>query len=79
MKIEIQFDKIVHFLCGLIIALIVSFFYNPYIGIGIAVAAGVAKKVYDWFDYGRFDKMDLVATVIGGVTGSLLYAAKSMS
>lgn len=40
-------DKLVHFLCGLVIALVVGLFTAPYIGLIAAVLAGVAKEIYD--------------------------------
>jgi hypothetical protein len=35
---------------------------------------GIAKELYDRWDYGVFDLPDLIATVEGGVIGALIVA-----
>lgn len=36
----------------------------------VVVAAGLGKELYDEYDYGGFDYLDLLATVIPGVAAS---------
>lgn len=64
-------DKKLHFLCGLLISLFIGL-YNPVYGLLAGVTAGVAKEVYDYLDYGLFDKYDMLATWVGAVIGTCL-------
>ena len=72
-----QFDKQMHFSAGLVAGtlgyaagynLTHSKFKATLISIGTAVLVGTLKETYDYFDYGRFDKQDLLATSLGSVT-----------
>ena len=70
-------DKLVHFLCGLVIALAVGLFTAPYIGLIAAVLAGVAKEIYD-IKRTKFNILDFVYTAFGGCLGTLIiYLFKS--
>lgn len=62
------YDKKLHLLCGFAIA-IVAGSYTPATGLICSVAAGVAKEVYDEYDYGGFDKQDMLATWAGSFLG----------
>lgn len=64
-------DKLVHFLCGLVIALVVGLFTDPYIGLTAAVLAGVAKEIYD-IRRTKFNILDFVYTAFGGLLGTLI-------
>lgn len=64
-------DKKLHFLCGLLTSLLVGL-YNPVYGLSAGVTAGVAKELYDYYDYGLFDKYDMLATWAGAVIGTCL-------
>lgn len=64
-------DKLVHFLCGLVIALSVGLFTAPYIGLIAAVLAGVAKEIYD-IKRTKFNILDFVYTAFGGYLGTLI-------
>ena len=75
-NIDIPNDKMLHFLCGFLCALVVSAFSTPYYGFASAVLIGVAKEVYDFFKYGAFDKKDLFATLLGGLLAALYFAIK---
>lgn len=55
------YDKKLHLASGLAIAFVFGI-YNPWIGLGCGMAAGVAKEIYDYFDYGLFDKLDMYYT-----------------
>ncbi len=65
------YDKKLHFLWGCIIALLIGL-YNPIYGLSAGVVAGVAKEVYDYLDYGLFDKYDMLATWAGALIGTCL-------
>jgi len=65
-------DKIVHFLCGLVISLVVGLFASPHIGLIAAVLAGVAKEIYDINRTG-FSVLDLIFTVFGGLISFILF------
>lgn len=75
-NIDISNDKMLHFLCGFLCALVVSAFSTPYLGFASAVLIGVAKEVYDFFKDGAFDSKDLLATLIGGSMAALYFAIK---
>lgn len=62
-------DKKLHLLAGLGIAIIFGW-HNPLIGLGAGFAAGVAKEVYDYLDYGSFDKLDMFYTWAGSLLGA---------
>ena len=64
-------DKIVHFLCGLVISLVVGLFTASYIGLIAAVLAGVAKEIYD-IKRTKFNILDFVHTAFGGLSGILI-------
>ena len=63
------YDKKLHLASGLAIAFAFGI-YNPWIGLGCGMAAGVAKEIYDYFDYGLFDKLDMYYTWAGAVLGA---------
>ena len=42
------------------------------VAVTVTVIVGVGKEVYDFFDYGLFDKKDLLADCVGAVTGATL-------
>ena len=63
------YDKKLHFIAGLAIAIIFGW-QNPLIGLAAGFAAGVAKEVYDYLDYGGFDKQDMYATWAGSLLGA---------
>ena len=64
-------DKKLHFLCGLLISLLVGL-YNPAYGLSAGVTAGVAKEYYDLFNYGLFDEYDMFYTWAGAAIGAAL-------
>lgn len=64
-------DKKLHMLCGLLISLLVGS-YNPIYRLYAGVTAGVAKEVYDYLDYGLFDKYDMFYTWVGALIGACL-------
>lgn len=71
MKINIPYDKKLHFGVCLLITLLLY----PLIGwwsVGTAIATGFLKEVYDWRDYGGFSWADIVADLAGVLAGVLV-------
>lgn len=66
-----SYDKKLHLHCGFIISLLLGL-YDPLYGLSAGVVAGVAKELYDYYDYGLFDKYDMLATWAGAVIGTCL-------
>ena len=66
---KIPYDKKLHFIAGLLISLAVSIAINPTCGVLTAMAAGVAKEIKDYLDYGGPDVYDCLATWLGGGIG----------
>lgn len=64
-------DKKLHMLCGFCIALFVGM-YSPKLGLTIGMVAGIAKEAYDYYSYGVFDRMDMLATWAGAAIGAAL-------
>ena len=62
------YDKKLHLLAGLGIAIIFGW-HNPPIGLLAGFAAGIAKEVYDYLDYGGFDELDMLITWLGATVG----------
>ena len=67
-------DLILHFVAGVVIALAASFTFSPTIGLTLAIAAGVAKEVWDAQGNGTVDPLDAIATALGGL---LIYGVLS--
>ncbi len=65
-------DKVLHFLAGFIITALIGFAISLEYGILAGVMAGVLKEIYDEYKYGGFDSKDLIATLIGVVSGALV-------
>ena len=61
-------DKLYHFIAGLILSLIGGHF-NPLYGLILGISAGIGKEVYDYYDYGLFDKKDMLFTWLGAIIG----------
>lgn len=66
-----SYDKKLHLLAGLAIAIIFGWQY-PLIGLLAGIIAGIAKEVYDYLDYGLFDKKDMLFTWLGATIGALV-------
>ena len=65
---NIPCDKILHFLAGFSIAMIVfGITGNTVYGLFAAAFAGLMKEVRDWGVYRGFDPVDMLATWAGGV------------
>lgn len=78
---KIPYDKKLHFAAGFIVTVVVGislfwFAVNSFvmIGIGTGFLAGIAKEIYDEYDYGGFDWKDMIATWIGALVGGIMLA-----
>lgn len=69
------YDKKLHFTAGLIIAIACGFMFNAYYALLAAFCAGIAKEIYDLYDYGKFDWRDMVVTWLGGFVGFIILKA----
>lgn len=57
-------DKYKHAIAGIIFAVIFTELgLTALTTLWLVLAVGVAKEVYDYFDYGVFDKWDVLATI----------------
>ena len=66
-------DKKLHFLAGVIVCFVVALiFKNPMYGLIASVIAGIGKEIYDYYDYGKFDFADALATWVGGIAGYIV-------
>ena len=70
-------DKILHFIAGITVSLLVVLIYyciteciNALIGLVAGFLAGIGKELYDEYDYGGFDKYDMFATWAGSLLGA---------
>ena len=70
--IKIPEDKKLHFEAGLGLSIILGLLFTPLFGLQIGIAAGIGKELYDWYDYGTFDTLDMIATWIGASVGAAL-------
>ena len=64
-------DKRGHLIAGCAIAFFVGLATETSTGLVLAVLAGLGKEIYDGLGHGTVELADLVATVGGGVVGSL--------
>ena len=64
-------DKQAHALGGAFLGLFVTLAANPIAGIVAVVLAGFGKELVcdQWLGWGNPDKMDIVATCVGGAVG----------
>jgi hypothetical protein len=72
---KVPADKQAHFLCGLVIAALLTPFIGAYSIVVVAIIA-LLKEIYDARhpDKHTADFMDWVATVLGGVVGFVVVA-----
>ena len=72
----IPIDKLLHFLVGFTIAVIITTFSNPMYGLLYGAIAALGKELYDEYSYKGFDVYDLLMTLIGTIFGVLLLTYK---
>jgi hypothetical protein len=72
---KVPADKQAHFLCGLVIAVLLTPFIGAYSIVVVAVIA-LLKEIYDYLhkDIHTPDFWDWVATVLGGLVGFVIVA-----
>ncbi len=72
---KVPCDKQMHFICGLVIAALLTPFIGAYSIVVVAIIA-LLKEIYDYLhkDIHTPDFWDWVATVIGGVVGFVVLA-----
>jgi hypothetical protein len=70
---KVPADKQAHFICGLVIAALLTPFIGAYSIVVVAVIA-LLKEIYDYLhkEIHTPDFLDWVATVLGGVLGMLI-------
>ena len=68
-------DKLLHFLCGMIIALISLIVFKSFItAIVLTAWIGAAKEIFDMRkNDNKFDWLDLLFTIVGGLLGAAFY------
>ncbi len=70
-------DKQAHFYSGMAVCFAVGLFTTPFIGMIVAIAAGMAKEAWDMGGHGTPDALDLIATSLGGFAAFLVFFAHS--
>lgn len=72
---KVPADKQMHFLCGLVIAALLTPFIGAYSIVVVAIIA-LLKEIYDYLhkDIHTPDFWDWVATVLGGLVGFVIVA-----
>lgn len=72
-----QSDKALHFSAGFVVSGLSSLGKNKnekiIIGVGTALAAGIAKEAYDKNRGGKFDMNDIWFTATGGLFGTIIF------
>ena len=69
----IPLDKANHIIYGIVIYIICNLLLNNLMSLGIVVLFGLGKEIYDYKSYGKFDTLDLLATIIGALTLTITY------
>lgn len=76
----IPIDKQAHFFSGMALAFTVGLFSDPLWGFLAAMAAGIAKEVWDMSGRGTPDALDMMATLGGGIAAFVVFkAAESLA
>lgn len=65
-------DKQLHFAISFVITLAISVLTNVYIGVAVAIVAGVGKEMCDYYGNGTPEVGDLIADAGGIVLAVLL-------
>jgi hypothetical protein len=71
----INVDKLLHFLGGFIIAIVVSLLGYPLLALILAIVVATGKEIYDYYHplTHTSDGLDLISTVVGGLVALALY------
>ena len=74
----IQPDKIKHFRAGAIASIVVYVAtFNTTIAVLFSVLLGIGKEAYDAQGHGTVEVLDAVATVVGGIVGTVIITSLS--
>lgn len=66
-------DKVKHFVVGLLATMVfLEIGLAPIVNFALVFLIGIGKEVYDYFDYSKFDVLDILATVLPGMIVYLL-------
>ena len=66
-------DKQAHFFSGMAIAFIIGLLTDPLWGFLAAMGAGIAKEAWDMSERGTPDALDMMATIMGGITAFAVF------
>lgn len=66
-------DKQAHFFSGMALAFTVGLFSDPLWGFLAAMGAGIAKEAWDMSGRGTPDALDMMATIMGGITAFAVF------
>lgn len=62
--LNIRQDRANHFIYGLLVYLLANIFFTDIVCFGIVLTIAFAKECYDEYNYGGFDIVDLIYTII---------------
>lgn len=65
---QIRQDRANHFIYGFAIYMISSIFFIPLVASLTTFGAALGKELHDEYDYGGFDTVDLIYTMIPSIT-----------
>jgi hypothetical protein len=65
--LKANFDKVLHFTCGIVIMLVVAIFFPLWVALLAVCVAALLKEARDQIVYRGADWRDLVVTVAGGL------------
>jgi hypothetical protein len=66
-------DKANHIIYGLVIYVLCNLVLVDIASLCVVALFGLAKELYDYKSYGRFDVLDLIATIVGALTLTITY------
>lgn len=69
----IPLDKANHIIYGIIIYIIANLFLENILAFGVVILFATGKELYDYKSYGKFDVLDLLATISLALALTILY------
>ena len=69
----IPLDKANHIIYGLVIYIIANLFVENILAFGVVALFGAGKELYDYKSYGKFDVLDLLATISAALVLTIIY------
>lgn len=61
-------DKVLHFIAGFLVTIIVAYLVSPHLGLTVGIAVGLGKELWDEYGETGFNELDLLVTALGAVT-----------